>query len=208
MKKLTKDELKKKLILHNLWLIDGINGGGKRINLLKYDLRNANLTNANLRNANLRNANLCGANLYAANLYNANLSNANLSEANLDKTIGLVKVMGVEPGNIYWKRFNEDLNNNGYQFYVGLNKLRKGEVFASDPRILYSYPGFHFASRSWCEKYYPERKLEAMIRIPKNAKVNEPWATDGKASSDRIYIMKVFDVYTGKDVTDNFRRKN
>ena len=116
--------------------------------------------------------------------------------------------MGVEPGNIYWKRFDVGLNNNNYQFYVGINTLREGENFAADERILCSYPGFHFASRSWCSVWYADRPLEAKIRIPEDAKINEPWATDGKASADKIEILKVFDTKTGKDVTDQYRRPN
>jgi hypothetical protein len=118
----------------------------------------------------------------------------------------MVKVMGVEPGNYYWKRFNEGLINNGYQFYVGLNTLREGEVFASDDRVTCSYPGFHFASRSWCAVYYEDRPLEARIRIPEDAQINEPWATDGKCSADRIEILEVFDTKTGKNVTHKFVR--
>jgi hypothetical protein len=114
--------------------------------------------------------------------------------------------MGVEPGNCYWKRFDKELNNNGYQYYVGLNELRDNEKFADDERVVCSYPGFHFASRSWCAENYAERPLEAHIRIPLDAKINEPWATDGKASADKIEILQVFDVATGKDVTKKFRR--
>jgi len=113
--------------------------------------------------------------------------------------------MGVEPGNCYWKRFNVGLRNNGYQFKVGLNTLRDGEVFASDERIICSYPGFHFASRSWCAVNYPDRPLEALIRIPEDAQINEPWATDGKASADKIEILQVWDVATGEDVTEQYR---
>jgi hypothetical protein len=113
--------------------------------------------------------------------------------------------MGVEIGNIYWKRFDEWLCNNDYQYKVGMNKLRKGEKFADDERIICSHPGFHFASRSWCAVNFPERPLEAIIRIPKGAKINEPWATDGKASADMIEILKVFNVKTGKDVTKKYK---
>jgi hypothetical protein len=41
----------------------------------------------------------------------------------------------------------------------------------------------------------------------KGAKINEPWATDGKASADMIDITQVFDTKTGEDVTDEFRRE-
>jgi hypothetical protein len=118
----------------------------------------------------------------------------------------MIKIVGVEPGNTYWKRFCGGLNNNGYQFFVGINTLRDGEVFAADERELCSYPGLHFASRSWCAVNYSDRPLEAKIRIPDDAKINEPWATDGKASADKIEILQVFDVATGRDVTDDFRR--
>jgi hypothetical protein len=188
----------------------------KRANLCGADLSGADLHSADLHSADLsftdlRRANLCGADLSftdlrRANLCGANLSDANLSDANLTDTKNLVKIMGVEPGNIYWKRFYEGLANNGYQFYVGLNTLREGEVFAADDRITCSYPGFHVASRSWCAANYSNRPLEARIRIPEDARVNEPWATDGKASASAIEILQVFDVAMGKDVTYQYRR--
>jgi hypothetical protein len=170
------------------------------------DLRGANLRGANLCGADLRDANLRGADLRGANLCGANLRGADLCGADLRGARNMVKVMGVEPGNYYWKRFNEGLINNGYQFYVGLNTLREGEVFASDDRVTCSYPGFHFASRSWCAVYYEDRPLEARIRIPEDAQVNEPIATDGKASADKIEILEVFDTKTGKNVTHKFVR--
>jgi hypothetical protein len=189
---------------------------GLRLADLRYaDLSGADLSNANLSNADLRYADLSGADLRradlrfadlsGADLSGANLSYANLSNADLRCAKGLVKVMGVVPGNYYWKRFNAGLNNKGYQFKVGINELRPGEVFADDERVLCSYPGFHFASRSWCAANYPERPLEALIRIPEDAKINEPWATDGKASADKIEILQVFDIATGKDVTEQYR---
>jgi len=178
--------------------------------LYSADLCSANLYSADLRcadlcGANLRSANLCGANLRSANLCGANLRSADLFSANLKDTKNLVKLMGVEPGNSYWKRFDAGLNNNGYQFKVGLNELRKGEKFADDERKICSSPGFHFASRSWCAAYYPDRPLEARIYLPTDAKINEPWATDGKASADKIFILQVFDVKTGEDVTEKYR---
>lgn len=130
---------------------------------------------------------------------------ADLSRANLSEAEGLIKLMGVEPGNYYWKRFDERLINNGYRFKVGINELQDGEVFAADERVLCSHPGFYFASRSWCAVNYPTRPLEAKIRIPEDAQINEPWTTDGKASADKIEIVQVFDVKTGEDVTDQYR---
>jgi len=175
-------------------------------NLPGADLYRANLSGADLYRANLYRADLPGADLSGADLYRANLSGANLYRANLSDTKNLVKIMGVEPGNFYWKRFEEGLCNNNYQFYVGLNTLRDNEVFASDDRVTCSYPGFHFASRSWCAVNYPDRPLEAKIRIPDDAQINEPWATDGKASADKIEILQVFEIRTGKDVTDDYRK--
>ena len=184
--------------------LSGANLSG--VNLSGANLYRANLPGADLSGANLSGANLSGANLYRANLSGANLYRANLSGANLSDTKNLVKIMGVEPGNFYWKRFEEGLCNNNYQFYVGLNTLRDNEVFASDDRVTCSYPGFHFASRSWCAVNYPNRPLEAKIRIPDDAQINEPWATDGKASADKIEILQVFEIRTGKDVTDDYRK--
>lgn len=130
---------------------------------------------------------------------------ANLSDADLSDAKGLIKIMGVMPGNYYWKRFELGLKNNDYQFKVGINKLRENETFALDEKVTCSYPGFHFASRSWCALNYSDRPLEAKIRIPENAKINEPWATDGKASADMIEIIQVFNVETGEDVTEQYR---
>ena len=143
----------------------------------------------------------------SADLSYANLSYADLRSADLSSAKNMVKIMGVEQGNTYWKRFEDGLCNNDYQFKVGINKLRKGEVFADDERVTCSAPGFHFASRSWCAVNYPERPLEAQIRIPLKAKINEPWATDGKASADMIEILQIFDTKTGKDVTKLFKKK-
>ena len=181
-----------------------------RANLSRANLSRAYLSRANLSRANLSRANLSDANLFRANLSDANLSRANLSDAylygaNLSGAKNIVKTMGVEQGNIYWKRFDAGLKNNSYQFKVGLNELRSGKVFADDERVTCSYPGFHFASRSWCAVYYSGRPLEAKIRIPMDAKINEPWATDGKASADKIEILQVFDVETGADVTEKYR---
>ena len=172
------------------------------INTVIFELEDEDLRGADLRGADLRGANLEGANLEGANLRGANLEGAILRGAK-----GLVKLMGVEPGNYYWKRFDAGLKNNYFQFFVGVNTLRADEIFAADDRVLCSYPGFHFASRSWCAVNYAERPLEARIRIPEDAQINEPWATDGKASADKIEILQVFDTRTGDDVTDQYRRK-
>lgn len=189
----TNDELKEMLKLHLMWLTGEV--GGKQINL----------ENANLENANLYNANLENAYLYNANLYNAYLEDANLKNAYLENAKNLVKLVGVEVGNFYWKRINKDFESNDYYFTVGINNLRGGEIFADDERVLCSYPGFHFASRSWCNLKYSDRLYEVKIQIPKGAKINEPWATDGKASANKIKIVQVIDSKTGKDVTEKFK---
>jgi hypothetical protein len=54
---------------------------------------------------------------------------------------------------------------------------------------------------------YADRPLEARIRIPEKAKINEPWTTNGKASADMIEIIQVFEVKTGKDVTELYKNK-
>ena len=176
------------------------------IGSLKLCVEAAVKSGADLSLANLSRADLSGANLFCADLFGADLSGADLSRADLFCAENMVKTMGVRIGNFYWKRFNEDLINNKYQFKVGINKLRDGEKFADDERVTCDYPAFHFASRSWCAVNYPERPLEARIRIPEGAKINEPWATDGKASADMIEIIQIFDVASGKDVTDQYRK--
>ena len=199
MKKITADELKIILANHKKWL-SGYEGA--RADLRGADLRGADLRGADLRDADLTGAVLTGAVLTDAVLTDAVLRGAVLRDADLTGATGLLKIMGVERENIYWKRFGSGLNNNNYQFRVGINKLSDGEKFADDERILCSYPGFHFGSRSWCQVNYPDRPLEAKIRIPIDAKINEPWATDGKASADMIEILQVFDTKTGEDVTE------
>jgi len=205
MKVFTQEELKNVLDLHKKW-VSGDDGGCRAV-LRGAVLRNAVLSGADLSGADLSGAVLRDAALSRAYLRNAVLSGADLSGADLSRAINMVKVMGVEPGNTYWKRFNAGLCNHKYQFRVGLNCLLDDEVFASNERELCSYPGFHFASRSWCAANYPYRPLEARIRIPEDAQINEPWATDGKASADKIEILQVFDVATGEDVTDKYRRE-
>lgn len=194
----------------NLFNADLERANLERAILISANLGGANLERACLIKANLEEANLGGANLEEAVLIEANVVGANLQLANLEKAYlegvkGLVKIMGVEVGNYYWKRFNKGLNNNGYQFKVGLNILEDKRDFADDERVLCSYPGLHFGSRSWCKINYPERPLEALIQIPEGARINEPWATDGKASADRILIIRVFDTKTGEDVTEQYR---
>ena len=211
---MNKEQLQEILDKHKKWLLGET--GGERAVLTGAVLTGAVLTGAvlcwavlteaDLRGAVLTEADLRGAVLTDADLTGADLRGAVLTDADLTGAKGLVKLMGIEPGNFSWKRFHAGLKNNGYQFFVGLNTLPDGEEFATDERVLCSYPGFHFASRSWCAVNYSDRPLEARIRIPEDAQVNEPWATDGKASADKIEILQVFDTATGEDVTDQHRR--
>jgi len=170
--------------LHQEWLNDGRKG-----KIL--DFSNKNLVEIEFPNS--------------ADLRYADLRYANLSSADLSYAISLIKIVGVEPLNYYYKRIGDDFQSNGYYFTVGLNHLREEEEFAADERVLCSYPGFHFASKSWCALNYSERRYEVKVQIPKDAQINEPWATDGKASVSSIKIVQVIDTETGKDVTKKFR---
>ena len=217
-----KDRLQEIISNHGEWLTGHPEGKHANLrgadlrdaDLCDADLRGANLCDANLRGADLRGADLCGANLCDANLCDADLCDADLCGADLcDADLcgadlcgakNLVKIMGVEAGNFYWKAIGENLVNMGYRFNLGLNVLLDGEAFASDDRVTCSYPGFHFASKSWCKTYYGERKYLCKIRIPEDAQINEPWATDGKASADKIEIVQVLLMKTEEDVTNDF----
>jgi hypothetical protein len=169
------------------------------------DLQGAILQGADLQGAILQGADLQGADLQGADLQGAILQNANLRGANLTNVKGLTKIIGVEPGNCYWKRFYTGLKYHGYQYFIGLNVLPKDKIFVSDERILWPEFGFCFASRLWCVVNHPNcsHPLEARIRIPLDAKINEPWATGGKAWADKIEILQVFDTKTGREVGIN-----
>ena len=167
-----------------------------RANLTEANLTGADLTRAYLTTADLTRANLTGANLFGANLFGADLTGANLTRADLSGAINLIKLMGVLPGNYYYKRFDNGLKNNEYQYFLGLNTLKSGETFAADERVMCSYPGFYFSSKSWCATNYSNRPLEALIKIPTNdeypeIQINEPWTTDGKASANAIIIVQI-----------------
>ena len=74
--KMTQEELKIALELHEKWLSNEPDG-------VKLDLPGADLSDANLRHANLSGVNLSGANLSGASLKGANLRFAKLNGANL-----------------------------------------------------------------------------------------------------------------------------
>ena len=77
--KITQEELKNALELHEKWLSN--EPGGVRLDLHGVDLRLSDLSNANLKRANLSGADLSGVNLSEANLSDANLRHANLRGA-------------------------------------------------------------------------------------------------------------------------------
>ena len=165
------------------------------------DLTNADLTNANLKGANLTDSYLSNTYLTNANLTNTILIRADLTNSNLTNAKGLTKIMGVEVGNIYYKKFDKGLSIQDLQFKIGINKLFG---FHNDERKRYGNGHYYFGSKTYCEinnKNYP---LLAKIRIPEGAIINEPWATDGEASADMIEILQVWDKQ-GNDVTDLFK---
>jgi hypothetical protein len=200
MEKMDKLDLDKILKLHIKWLNEEKEGR-------RADLSWADLSRADLSMADLSMADLYGANLSGADLYGADLSKADLSKADLSDTKNMTKKIGVISGNCYYKMICGPFANKNYQFNIGLNKLKENEIFNSDERVLCAYPGFHFASESWCAVNYGERKYKALIKIPEDAEINEPWATDGKASADKIIIVKVWDNKTGEDVTEILKEK-
>ena len=83
--KMTQEEMKSLLELHEKWILN--KSDGVRLDLSNADLRDANLKGANLRFADLSGADLRHANLQDANLRFADLSVADLSGANLSGTI-------------------------------------------------------------------------------------------------------------------------
>lgn len=87
MKKISKEELKKILNEHKLWLESNGKKGKQadlsHVNLSHVDLSHADLSYIDLSNANLSNMDLTNANLFYANLSDANLSYVDLSNANL-----------------------------------------------------------------------------------------------------------------------------
>ena len=198
------EELKEILEQHHKWLYGNC---GSRADLCRANLRGADLRDAHLRDANLRGADLRDAHLRDADLCGADLCGADLRGADLCGALSMIKLMGVSLGNRYYKAIGDGLRNNNYTFTVGLNVLRDGEQFANDDRVLCSSPGFHFASESWCKRDYGDRRYMCLIRIPikeeyESIEINEPWATDGKASASAIIIEKVFE--NGVDVTEQF----
>ena len=79
---MTPNQLKEILAQHQLWL-DSDGKQGRRADLYRVNLTEANLNGVNLRRANLDEVNLTGADLRGAELYWALLYDANLTGADL-----------------------------------------------------------------------------------------------------------------------------
>lgn len=152
--------------------------------------------------------NLRGAYLSGAYLSDADLRGAYLRGACLENTKMPVHHFQVVPGGVYWKGINGDhrgqMRNNDFVYKLGMNRLPEEETFADDPRRTCSYPGLHIASREWVEINWRSKYL-CKVQVPLSAKINNPWATDGKASVDRLKILKVYDMETGEDLTEIFK---
>ena len=106
--KMTQEELKIALELHEKWLSNEPDG-------VKLDLPGADLSDANLRHANLSGANLSGANLRYANLSDTDLSGSYLRRANLTCSIlrhSDLSGANLRSADLSWANLN-DANLNG-----------------------------------------------------------------------------------------------
>ena len=81
MKTITKEELAKKIELHQKWLRG--EEGGERLILVGYNLSRSNLSRSDLSYSNLSRSNLSGCDLRGSNLSGCNLSCSNLRGSNL-----------------------------------------------------------------------------------------------------------------------------
>jgi len=172
------------------------------------DLRGADLQGADLQGADLWGADLRGADLRGADLRGADLRGADLRGADLRGAKMPFHHFQVVPGGVYWKGIGDvtgDLSNRGYRYKIGLNTIRPSETFSDDQRETCSYPGLHVATRAWVEQNWDHCQYLAKVQIPLDAKINNPWATDGKASVDKLVILEVYNMKTGEYVTEQFR---
>ena len=120
LKKISKEELKEKLKLHEKWL----NGEkeGVKLDLRNTDLRYTDLINANLKYADLSYADLSCADLRYADLNNSDLTNsdlryANLINANLSKTKFYLTNLYKAKGNFIGVENIGSKNDTTYYFY-------------------------------------------------------------------------------------------
>ena len=108
--KMTQEELKIALELHEKWLSKEPEG-------VKLDLRNADLSDVDLIGADLRYANLRWANLSGTDLNDANLNGADLRWAHTINTEGL---------DVICVQLNTSDKNRQIQYYVQLEKVTAG----------------------------------------------------------------------------------
>ena len=133
--KMTQEELKIALELHEKWLSN--ESDGVRLDLsgtdfydldlrgmdLSYadlsgmDLSYEDLSRTNLQGADLSYADLSGTKLYYANLHNTNLHSTNLSRANTINVIGI---------DVICVQLNTSDKNRQIQYYVQLKKITAG----------------------------------------------------------------------------------
>lgn len=81
MKTITKEELAKKIKLHQKWMRG--EEGGERLVLIGYNLRHSDLSGSNLRHSNLSGSNLRHSDLSYSDLSGSNLRNSDLSYSDL-----------------------------------------------------------------------------------------------------------------------------
>lgn len=151
IRKISDEELKKILRLHELWL-ESSRKNGKQADLGGADLRGVNLRETNLSNAdlfrtylseaNLRGADLSGANLSGANLRGANLRGANLREtnlymtypnkANLNRAFGIPEWIqkGLDKNGIYTQENLIVSIKDGFKNLIGANLLKANLIGA------------------------------------------------------------------------------
>ena len=133
--KITQEELKNALELHEKWLSnepDGVKLDLRHSDLsgldLSYaDLRRADLSNANLRWANLRHANLSHADLRLATLSFSDLRNSILIGAILsDVDLRWANTINAGGLDVICVQLNTSDKNRQVQYYVQLNKVTAG----------------------------------------------------------------------------------
>ena len=149
---MTKDELKKILDEHKLW-IDTNGNEGEKADLRSADLRSADLSYANLRyadlsgsdlsgsdlsDADLRSADLSGSDLSDADLSDANLSYANLRSANLSSAN--LRYADLSSSNLSSANLSDaDLSGSDFDFSCGFSLSCKGSRFTASVKLAYQY---------------------------------------------------------------------
>ena len=138
--KITQQELKNALELHEKWLSN--EPDGVKLDLRHSDLSGLDLSYADLRRADLSNANLSRANLSDSKLIRTDLSRANLSDADLSCAIlndAILNDAILNDADLRWAntintrgldvicvQLNTSNKNRQIQYYVQLNKVTAG----------------------------------------------------------------------------------